>query len=195
MLSLRVAKHKLMASWLATRRRTLLKRSSSLSCTLPLLDLLASDWISGSCQMGCCRMGLNDSSASDDLVWFLIRRTQEGCSGLGEENPGASPKAGPMFQQPLSSPESAQTLAGIAFRAAGKLGTNFPAASTFARRPLQQGISDNHSLLNFSDCKRNNPLASVEKSCFLLTFVALYVMHRSVTPRSLVWQGSLAKGE
>ena len=52
----------------------------------------------------------------------LLRRSQEGCGGLGGENPGAFPKAGPIFQQPLSLPESAQTLAGIAFRAAGKSG-------------------------------------------------------------------------
>ena len=40
-----------------------------------------------------------------------------------------SPKAGPIFQQAFSLPENAQTLAGIAFRAAGKSGNNFPAAS------------------------------------------------------------------
>ena len=45
------------------------------------------------------------------------------------ENPGAFPKAGPIFQLPFSFPENAQTLAGIAFRAAGKSVENFPAAS------------------------------------------------------------------
>ena len=43
-----------------------------------------------------------------------IRRTQEGCGGLGGENPAAFPQARPIFQQPISLPENAQTLAGIA---------------------------------------------------------------------------------
>ena len=77
--------------------------------------------------------------------------TQEGCGGLGGENPAAFPQARPIFQQPFSLPESAQTLAGIAFRAAGKSGNRFPAASKFAGKPFQQGISDSHSLLEFSE--------------------------------------------
>ena len=82
-----------------------------------------------------------------------VRRTQGGCGGLAGENPAAFPKARPIFQQPFSLPESAQTLAGIAFRAAGKSGENFPAASNskFAGKPFQQGISDSHSLLEFSE--------------------------------------------
>ena len=79
----------------------------------------------------------------------FFRRTQEGCGGLGEENPAAFPQARPIFQQPFSSPESAQTLAGIAFRAAGKSVKNFPAVSKYAGKPFQQGISDSHSLLEF----------------------------------------------
>ena len=78
----------------------------------------------------------------------LIRRTQEGCGGLRGENPAAFPQARPFFQQPFSLPESAQTLAGIAFRAAGKSVRNFPAASKFARKLFQQGILDSHSLLS-----------------------------------------------
>ena len=66
----------------------------------------------------------------------MFRRTHEGCGGLGGENPGAFPKAGPIFQQLFSLPESAQTLAGIAFCAAEKSGNNFPAASKFARKPF-----------------------------------------------------------
>ena len=80
-----------------------------------------------------------------------FRRTQEGCGGLGGENPAAFPKAQPIFQQPFSLPESAQTLAEIAFRAAGKSVRNFSAASKFARKLFQQGISDSHSLLEFSE--------------------------------------------
>ena len=48
-------------------------------------------------------------------------------------------------------PEYAQTLAGVAFGAAGKSVKNFPAASKFARKFYQQGISDSHSLLEFSE--------------------------------------------
>ena len=81
----------------------------------------------------------------------LVRRAQGGCGGLGEENPAAFPQARPIFQQLFSLPENAQTLAEIAFRAAGKTVKNFPAASKFARKPFQQGISDSHSLLEFSD--------------------------------------------
>ena len=82
-----------------------------------------------------------------------IRETQEGCGGLGGENPAAFPKAGPIFQQPFSLPESAQTLVRIVFRAAGESGNNFPAASRFAGKPFQQGILDSHSLLEFSEGK------------------------------------------
>ena len=44
----------------------------------------------------------------------FVRRTQEGCGGLGGENPG------------------------IAFRAAGQSANNFPAASKFAGKLFQQ---------------------------------------------------------
>ena len=81
----------------------------------------------------------------------MVRKTQEGCGGLRGENPGAFAKAGPIFQQPFSLLEIAQTLEGIALRAAGKSMKNFPAASKFAGKPFQQGISDSHSLLEFSD--------------------------------------------
>ena len=77
---------------------------------------------------------------------LFLRRTQEGCGGLGGENPAAFPKARPIFQQPFSLPENAQTLAGRAFRAAGKSVKNFPAASNFAGKPFQRRISDSHRL-------------------------------------------------
>ena len=80
-----------------------------------------------------------------------IRRTQGGCGGLGGENPAAFLQARPIFQQPFSLPENAQTLAGITFRAAGKSVKKFPAASKFAGKFFQQGISDSHSLLEFSE--------------------------------------------
>ena len=56
-------------------------------------------------------------------------KTQEGCGGLGGEDPGVFPKAGPIFQPPFSVLESAETLAGIACRAAGESGKISPAAS------------------------------------------------------------------
>ena len=100
------------------------------------------------------RMGSFQKRPMDCFRYFRdvsFRRTQEGCGGLGGENPAAFPQARPIFQQPFSLPESAQTLAGIAFRAAGKSGNHFPAAPKFAGKPFQQGISDSHSLLEFSD--------------------------------------------
>ena len=51
------------------------------------------------------------------------------------ENPEAYPKAGPIFQQPFSLPINAQTLAEMPFRAVGKSGKNYPAASNFAGNP------------------------------------------------------------
>ena len=67
----------------------------------------------------------------------------------------AFPQARPIFQQPFSLPESAQTLAGIAFRAAGKSENRFPAASKFAGKLFQQDISDSYSLLEFSDSQKS----------------------------------------
>ena len=63
-----------------------------------------------------------------------------------------SPEGGADFPAgPFSVPENAQTLAGVAFCAAGKSGNNFPAASRFAGKLFQQRISDSHSLLEFSE--------------------------------------------
>ena len=61
------------------------------------------------------------------------------------------PAGAANFPAAVSLPESVQTLAGIALHAAGKSGNHFPAASKFAGKPSQQGISDSHSLLEFSD--------------------------------------------
>ena len=63
---------------------------------------------------------------------LILRKTQEGSGGLRGENPGALPKSGLSLQQPFSLLENAQTLAGIAFRVAGKSVKNLPAASEFA---------------------------------------------------------------
>ena len=102
----------------------------------------------------CARVCQNYSLAICPLVFFFHRKTQEGCGGLRGENPAVFPKARPIFQQPYSLPENAQTLAGPAFRAAGKSAKNFPAASKFAGKLFEQGISDSHSLLEFSDFPR-----------------------------------------
>ena len=85
------------------------------------------------------------------LSWKL-RKTQGGCCSLGGENPAAFPQARPIFQQPFSLPENAQTLAEIAFRAARKSVKNVPAASKFAGKPFQQGIS---TATAFSSFPRN----------------------------------------
>ena len=93
------------------------------------------------------------------VLQYVKKKTQEGCGGLGGENPGAFPKAWPIFQPPFYLPESAQNLAGITFRAAGQSGKNFPAASKFAGKLFQQGSSDSHSLLEFSGCSGEEMLA------------------------------------
>ena len=49
-----------------------------------------------------------------DTLFKEVRVFKEGKGGLRGENSGASPKAEPMFQQPFSLPENAQTLAGSA---------------------------------------------------------------------------------
>ena len=81
-----------------------------------------------------------------------IRKTQEGCGGLRGENPGGFPKAGPILQQPLSLPENAQTLAGMAFRAAAKRRIIFQnvelSLRTFPARNFGQPQA--HSLLELS---------------------------------------------
>ena len=90
------------------------------------------------------------------LLWFAPKSqtSQElkkavAVSEEKNQHPAAFPQVRPIFQQPFSLPESAQTLAGIAFRAAGKSGNRFPAALKIAGKPFQQGISDSHSLLEF----------------------------------------------
>ena len=95
--------------------------------------------------------GLVTEKYGSRKVWVYLRRTQGGCGGLEGENPAAFLQARPIFQQPFSLPDNAQTLAGIAFRAAGKSVKNFPAGSKFAGKLFQQGISDSHSLLEFSE--------------------------------------------
>ena len=84
------------------------------------------------------------------IIPLLSEELKKAVAVSGGANP-AFPKARPIFQQPFSLPESAQSLAGTAFRAAGKSGKNFPAAPKIAGKPFQQGISDSHSLLEFSD--------------------------------------------
>ena len=75
-----------------------------------------------------------DAVSETSKEYSNFQKNQKGCGGLRGENAGAFPKAGLIFQQPFSLPETAQTLAEIAFRAAGKSVKKFPAASTFALR-------------------------------------------------------------
>ena len=67
-----------------------------------------------------------------------IRRTL----AVSEEKSSSVPEGAASFP-------AAAFLAGVEFRAAGKSGKNFPAASRFAGKPFQQGISDSHSLFEF----------------------------------------------
>ena len=69
---------------------------------------------------------------------------------IGGKNPAAFPKVWPIFQQPFSLPENAQTLAGIAFRAAGKLVKNSPAASKFASSEFRTATAFSSFLSNSS---------------------------------------------
>ena len=88
--------------------------------------------------MGCPY--LRQKAEASPIDFFKSEKLKKAVTVSEERNPGAFPKAGPIFQQPFSLPESAQTLAGIASSAAGKSGKNFPAASKFAGKPFQQGL-------------------------------------------------------
>ena len=65
------------------------------------------------------------------------RRTQEGCGGLGGENPKQRSRRRGQFSSSRFP--------------CRKIGEEFPAAPKFAGKPFQQGISDSHSLLEFSE--------------------------------------------
>ena len=95
-------------------------------------------------------VGVPISNQDDRMMfsWMVSRRLRWRSRG----GKSRSIQAGPIFQQPLSLPESAQTLAGIASRAARRSGKNFPAASRFAGKRFQQGILDSHSPLESSEC-------------------------------------------
>ena len=73
---------------------------------------------------------------------FLLRTNSRRLWRSERRNPGAFPNTRPIFQQPFSLPESGQTLARTAFHAGGKSENNFSAASKFARKPFQQGLSE-----------------------------------------------------
>ena len=84
----------------------------------------------------------------------LMRKTQEGCGSLRGENLGAFPKAGPIFQQPLC--RKCPNLGRDIISCCRKSVKNFPAASKFAGNVFQQGISDSHGLLDFSELTRKS---------------------------------------
>ena len=60
----------------------------------------------GSFRTLCAGPGRSARGGADhkQTVCPSIRRTQEGCGGLRGKNPGAFPKAGPIFQHPCSLP-------------------------------------------------------------------------------------------
>ena len=116
--------------------------------------------------------------------------TQEDCGGLGGENQGAFPKAtilgivrfatqedcgGLRRRKSRSVPEGEAEFPAAVFLAgkcpnlgrdsilcaAGKLVSNFPAASKCAGKLFQQRILDSHSLLEFSECRPKDSSAIV----------------------------------
>ena len=64
---------------------------------------------------------------------LLIRRTQEGCGGLGGENPAAFPKARPIFQQPFFLPESSPNLGRDSISCCRKVGKEFTSSAEICR--------------------------------------------------------------
>ena len=86
----------------------------------------------------------------------LLRKTQEGCAGLRRENPGAFPKARPIFQQPFALPENAQILAGIAFCAAGEWVKNFPAVSKLPENFSSRTATAFSSFLSYYRAESSN---------------------------------------
>ena len=62
----------------------------------------------------------------------FVRRTQEGCGGLGGENPAAFPQARPIFQQPFSLAGKCPSLGRDSISRCQKR-NRFPAASKFAK--------------------------------------------------------------
>ena len=68
-----------------------------------------------------------------------LRRTQEGCGGLGGGNPAAFPQARPIFQQPCSLPESAQTLARDSISCCPKIAESFSSSFGICRKTFPAG--------------------------------------------------------
>ena len=108
------------------------------------------------------------SELATDKTSMYSKVTQENSRRLwrlGGENSAAFPKAGPIFQQPFSVPESAQPLAGIAFRTAGKSGNHFPAASKFAGKPSSKEFRTATAFLSFlSHLQRQQMLPVTSRS-------------------------------
>ena len=64
-----------------------------------------------------------------------IRRTQEGCGGLGGENPAAFPKAWPIFQQSFFLPEKVpKPLGRDSILFCPKIGENFSSSVEICRK-------------------------------------------------------------
>ena len=107
-----------------------------------------------------------------DLIWTRFRTDfavqwgsgpKGGCGGLGGENRGALPKAGLIFQQPLSLLEGVQTLAGIASRAAQKQSFEVAESKEFrAATAFSSFLS--HTLSAILSCKGNARYDGVSRS-------------------------------
>ena len=125
--------------------------SRPLNLQIDILHCLASSLAGNECQSA-AREGFDQAPwlsalKSCESLWLGSEKLKKAVA-VSEEK--IVPEGGADFPAAIFLPENAQTLAGIAFRAAGKSVNNFPAASKFARKLFQQGISDSHSPLEFS---------------------------------------------
>ena len=118
-----------------------------------------------------CGRGCKATKATrqDGKNLLVFPETQEGCGRFRRENPGAFPKAGPIFRMMMMMMIMMMVMMMMmmmliilggkcpnldrdCIRCCRKSVKNFSSASKFAGKLYQQGISDSHSLLEFSEC-------------------------------------------
>ena len=84
-------------------------------------------------------------------AFFSTQKTQEGCGGLSGENPGAFPKAGADFPAAIFLAGKCPNLGRHSISCCWKIGEEFSSSVEICQEAFQQGISDSHILLEFSD--------------------------------------------
>ena len=126
------------------------------------------------------------------FVSCSIRKTQEGYGGLGGENPGAFQKSGEDFRAAIFLAGKCSNLGGDSIWCCWK--------SKFGGKLCQQGLSDSHSLLEFSDsnCEfrasiartpfcailwHSPNLAVVDATWMMSRFVTRHFPYRPTNPR------------